>query len=214
MFLAVITFSPLAAQGNNFIGVYGGISTLSADARTVQTGETTQFSTYKPENGPTAVFFGGRHLNNYFSLMGSYGWNRNKVLMNSGAFTTSQSFWEQPRRVTMHTVLGEGLLYFRNLQSRFRPYLSAGFGVTHTGNDATEPPQVRGAAVPPPNRFSDTSLAFRAAVGIDVVIRGGLAFRYSFSETIQSNVTSKQLTPPGERNLANFQNWFGFSYRF
>ena len=40
------------------------------------------------------------------------------------------------------------------------------------------------------------------------------SFRYSFSETITGNPISARLTPPGERNLANFQNLFGFVRRF
>jgi hypothetical protein len=202
------------AQQNNFVGGYGGISTLSADATTTSSGGNTAFSGYKPENGPTLVAFGGRHLNDWFSVMGSYGWNRNAVRMNSGRFTSAQVFWEQSRRVTMHTVIGEGLVYFRPRRSRIRPYLSGGFGVARTENQADGPASLIGPATPPPDSFSSTGPAFRAAVGIDLTIRGGLAFRYSFSETIQGNVTSERLDPPGKRKLANFQNWFGFSYRF
>lgn len=202
------------AQGDNFAGFYTGISTLSADARTISGSGATLFSTYKPENGVTWTGFAGRHMNDWISFMGSYSWNRNSVAMNSGALGESGTFWEQQRRVTLQTIVGEGLLYFRGRTSRLRPYLSAGLGLTHTSNQAVEPVLTIGAAQPPPEKFSAVHPAFRVAVGIDITIRGGLAFRYSFSETIQSNVTSKELDPPGQRNLANFQNWFGFSYRF
>jgi hypothetical protein len=33
--------------------------------------------------------------------------------------------------------------------------------------------------------------------------------RYSFSESVSGNPISAQLSPPGQRNLANFQNLFG-----
>lgn len=207
---AVVAF----AQGDMFIGGFGGISTLSADGTTKSNGSTTAFSAYKPENGPTLVFFAGKHINDWFSLMGSYGWNRNSVVMHSGSFAGAQTYWEQPRQVEMHTVIGDALIYFRNRRSRFRPYLSGGFGFATTNNRQDGAPLIIGAAALPPASFSATSPAFRAAVGIDVTIRGGLAFRYSFSETIQRNVTSSRLDPKGERNLANFQNWFGVSYRF
>jgi hypothetical protein len=212
--LSLFLLPHLAGQGNWFAGAYGGISTLSADGTTQSAGGTTQFSSYKPENGPTAVFFGGRHLNDWVSLMGSYGWNRNSVVMSSGSFAGQQVFWEQPRILTMHTVLGEGLIYFRPLRSRIRPYLSGGFGIVSTTNRADGAATIIGPARLPEPSFQKTGGAFRAAVGIDILLHRGFAVRYSFSETIQSNVTSSRLSPPGRRNLANFQNWFGFSYRF
>jgi hypothetical protein len=52
------------------------------------------------------------------------------------------------------------------------------------------------------------------AVGADWLLKKGWMFRYTFSETIRQNVISKQLAPPGERNLANFQNLFGFVKQF
>jgi hypothetical protein len=48
------------------------------------------------------------------------------------------------------------------------------------------------------------------SVGMDLEIRDGWKFRYMFAETIQLNTLSKRLTPPGERNLAGFRNFFGF----
>jgi hypothetical protein len=41
-----------------------------------------------------------------------------------------------------------------------------------------------------------------------------MSFRYSFSETIGGNPISPRLSPPGERNLANFENLFGVVARF
>jgi hypothetical protein len=51
-------------------------------------------------------------------------------------------------------------------------------------------------------------------VGVDVEIGRGWDFRFTFSETISANEISRQLTPPGPRNLANFQNAFGLVKRF
>ena len=133
--VAVLLFAVTAgmpAQRNNFLGAYGGISTLSADGSTKASGAGVNYSGYKPENGPTAVVFGGRHIIDWVSLMGSYGWNRNQVLMHSGSSITPQAYYEQPRTVTMHTWIGEVLIYFRDRRSRIRPYLSGGFGVTRT----------------------------------------------------------------------------------
>jgi hypothetical protein len=49
----------------------------------------------------------------------------------------------------------------------------------------------------------------RVAVGIDVSLGGQWSARYSFSESLSGNPISAQLSPPGQRNLANFQNLFG-----
>jgi hypothetical protein len=57
--------------------------------------------------------------------------------------------------------------------------------------------------------FASTDPALRVAVGIDLGTADGWRFRYSFSETINRNPVSAQLSPPAQRNLANFQNLFG-----
>ena len=204
----------LSAQYKTFVGAFGGIDTISADARTVANGESTSFSTYKPSNGPTATVFAGRYLGDYVALMGSYSWNRNDIVMNGGSYADSQTFYEQERRMSMHTVVAEGLLYFRSRRSRVRPYLTGGLGLTHSVNRAAGPALIIGGAEPPPESFTKTGPCFRSAVGVDIFIHGGLAFRYSFSETIQGNPVSERLMPEGKRNMANYQNWFGFSYSF
>src|SRR5262249_37734504 len=45
---------PCSAQRRPYIGVMGGVSTLSADARTDLDSNSATTSSYKPENGPTA----------------------------------------------------------------------------------------------------------------------------------------------------------------
>jgi hypothetical protein len=49
---------------------------------------------------------------------------------------------------------------------------------------------------------------------MDIRLASHLDFRYSFSEFIGKNDISKHLSPPAPRRLANFQNLFGFAYRF
>jgi hypothetical protein len=67
----------------------------------------------------------------------------------------------------------------------------------------------RGGPARPPAMFVSTNPALRVAVGIDIDMAAGWRFRYSFSETISRNPVSAQLSPPAQRNLANFQNLFG-----
>ena len=210
--LVLLLAAPLAAQ-SRFVGGYFGISTLSGDARTDVTSAGAKFSSYKPENGATAVAFGGRHLTDFISVMGSYSWNRNAVLLAYGSTAPAQAY-AQPYQATLHTGMGEAMLYFRNRQSRVRPYLSTGMGIAHmvlNGDGAAVTP---GLPVQPSAAITRTGPAFRFAVGIDLMMTKHAAFRYSFSETIQGNAMSEALTPPGQRKLANFQNWFGFAYFF
>lgn len=210
--LAVPPF--LLAQYKTFVGGFGGISTLSADGAFATTENSSAHSQYKPENGPTAMVFAGRHLGDYFSAQVSYGWNRNTVVMSASQFGTAEAAYEQERRNNQHTVIGEGMLYFRDRQSWVRPYLTAGAGVHHLNSQATGEGVRIGNPVLPPAEFSKTGIAFRVAVGVDVFLKGGFALRYSFSETVQGNPMSKQLTPQGTRDLKHFQNLFGVSWNF
>jgi len=197
-----------------FFGGFGGVSTLSADGAFAIRGNTSAHAQYKPENGPAAMGFGGRHLNDYFSVQLSYGWNRNEVLLAATESGEAATAYEQGRRNHQHTVIGEGMLFFRDRKSRVRPYLTAGAGVHRLSSTATGRSVQIGNPDLPPAEFSKTGPAFRVAVGIDVFLPWGFAWRYSFSETIQGNPMSKQLSPPGARNLANFQNLFGFAWHF
>jgi hypothetical protein len=215
--LLVVAFSAatcLHAQDRNFAGVVYGVSTLKADGAFSLEGGVSAQSQYKPENGPTVMFFAGRHLQDYFSVQASYSWNRNSALMSASEFGMTDSAYVQDRSNTQHTVMGEGMLYFRNLQSRVRPYLTAGAGFHHFRSRSKGQPTVIGNPSLPPEEFSETGAAFRVAVGADVFLHRNIAFRYSFSETIQGNPLSKQLVPEGTRKLANFQNLFGFSFQF
>ena len=197
---------------NRFAGVMGGISTLSADAR-IEGAPPDRFSAYKPENGSTVTAFGGRHFHDYFSAQLSYGWNRNSVLLSGASLAPSTSF-DLPMRLTMHSVALEAMAYFRSRTSRVRPYLAVGPGVTYANADATGAARVRGAPTIPANSFDSLRPALRVAVGIDWRLPGRTSLRYSFSETIQGNTLSQALRPEGQRNLANFQNWWGLLWSF
>ena len=115
----------IAAQGSYFAGVLGGISTLSADGRSVTNQTSSDISLYKPENGPTFRVFAGRRLTDYVSVEANYGWNRNSLTLTASQTSKATNvFYEQSRRASQHSVLGELLVYFRNRKSRVRPYLS------------------------------------------------------------------------------------------
>jgi ribosomal protein L34 len=186
-----------------------GVSTLSADA-TAETGSgAARLSQYKPENGLTAMGFAGRHLNDYFSVQGTYGWNANDVGLLSASVGADGQLATRGYRARMDTALGEGMLYFRGRRSTARPYLSAGAGIARLRAEARD-----GQVGVFPDTFSSSGVAFRVAVGIDLRLTGGFYLRYSFAETIQGNGISRQLAPRGGRNLANFQNLFGFTREF
>lgn len=195
--------------GQWFAGAGGGISTLSADGQTRIDSASTAISLYKPENGPSLHTFAGRHLHNYFSLQASYTWNRNAVAITGSRFAAAtESTFQQDFRATTHTAAAEGLLYFRPLPSRVRPYVAGGFGFVHTAATAASVTIAKGPIQLPPASFASTLPMWRTTVGIDIAFTRGFAFRYNFWETISANPISRQLSPPGARGLANFQSIF------
>ena len=212
----VVCLAALApAQRIKYIGAIGGISTLSADGRTVITPQSTAVSLYKPENGAAVNVFGGVHLDDYFSIQGNYVWNANPVRITSTRFADgAETLYDQRRNSNQHAFLGEVLVNFRDRFSGIRPYLSIGAGVVRLSSEEEELLNVRGPAVPVARHFVSTRPAIRSAVGIDLRIAPGWALRYSFAETIRGNAFSKRMDPRGERNLANFQNLFGLVRTF
>ena len=215
LLLASLSSVRLWAEGRTYAGALGGISTLSADHRSEISATSSAISAYKPENGPTFNVFMGRHLNNYLTVQGSYGWNRNDLALGSLSISEAgQNTYEQSRSSSQHAAFADLLLYFRNLRSRVRPYLSVGTGWVHLESTAGQLRTVVGSPQLPPARFVSDTPATRFTVGIDLYAIKGWAFRYSFSETIRSNAISSELVPPGQRGLANFQNFFGFLKQF
>lgn len=209
--LALLVGNVVYAQ-NNFFGAMGGVSDISADAR-VQGSPPQSTSAYKPENGATAVFFAGHHFSDYFSVQGSYGWNRNTVRL-SGSDVASASSFDLPLRAVFHTFAFEAMAYFRPRASHLRPYLSAGPALVVMRANATGPANVTGSPVVPATPINVNKPGLRVAVGIDWELSPHFALRYSFSETVQQNPLSAALTPRGERRLANFQNWWGVLWQF
>lgn len=201
------------AQVTPFAGALGGVATLSADARSLPTSQGLNVSLYKPENGPALNLIAGVHLNQYLSLQANYAWNWNDLTLSSTS-SGSSSFYEEQRRSSQEAFILDFLVYFRRLDSRLRPYLSVGTGVVHFASTQRQLTALRGTPVLPQARFSSTQPAIRAAVGMDVALTCRLTLRYSFGETIRHNDISAQLSPPGERVLANFQNLFGLVVRF
>jgi hypothetical protein len=103
-------------------------------------------------------------------------------------------------------------LYFRARGEAVRPYLSTGVGVVRFESAAVD--GVNGGLVAPAEEIASSHITLRVAVGIDLALGDAWSFRYSFSETLSGNPISPRLMPPGERNLMNFQNLFGFMRRF
>jgi hypothetical protein len=200
--LALVALGRAGAADRFFAGALGGVATLSADAR-FEVPQRAGASGYKPENGPAACILAGRHFNDYLSLQASYVWNQNTVRYHA---LRGDAFYDQRARTSHHLALAEALLYFRRRVSWARPYLAAGTGIAY-GSSRAEPPI--GAIAGAPGNFSEHSPVLHVAVGIDLELRRGWKLRYSFGESIQSNLFSQRLTPPGERNLAGFRNLFG-----
>lgn len=200
----------LAQQGGRlFAGGLVGVSTLSADARsTVATGAA-RASLYKPENGPALNALVGVHASTVFSIQANYIWNRNDLTLFSSAVAADmQGFYEQMRPSAQQALFVDALLYFRARASRVRPYLSAGVG--RVWFDSRMPTRtVENGLAAPVGDIVAARKGLRVAVGIDLRIAPRTSVRYSFSETISGNPVSGRLSPPGERNLANFQNLFG-----
>jgi hypothetical protein len=197
-----------------YAGVLVGVSTLSADAQTSTQPSRAEASQYKPENGPAVDLFLGVHLGRFFTVQANYVWNRNDLTLFSSVTSAEDGrFYEQSRISRQHAGVVDALLYFRAIGSGIRPYLSTGAGLVRFTSESMGT-GVAGGLPSPEGEIASTLVALRVAVGIDLAMGDRWSVRYSFSETISGNPVSARLTPPGERNLANFQNLFGVIRRF
>jgi hypothetical protein len=196
-----------------YAGAIGGIATLSADAGAKRTAQGLSLSSYSPQNGGALNVFAGAHLQNYFSLQLNYIWNRNDLVLNS-ASSGSTAFYQQARSNSQHAGVLDFLIYFRRRSSWVRPYLGTGIGIIHLTSKEERLIGLGGTLDLPTPSFSSTRPVFRSHVGIDLRMARRVDFRYSFSEFIGKNDISKHLFPPAPRRLANFQNLFGFVFRF
>lgn len=208
---------PDAAAQNElrfYAGGLFGVSTLSADGRSIITPVSASVSLYKPENGLAVNAFAGFHLHRYFSVQANYMWNRNDLALVSSLTSPEGSrFYEQPRSSAQHAFVADTLLYFRPLGAGIRPYLSTGLTIMRFTSEPSGVAIENGVS-PPAGRLGSTHIALRSAVGMDLGMTDRWSFRYSFSETIGGNPVSPHLRPAGERRLANFQNLFGIVRRF
>ena len=214
--LLAVTAATASAQEDRrlFAGALAGVSTLSADARTITQGSSAEVSLYKPENGPAVNLFAGYHVARFVSVQANYVWNRNDLRLFSSFVTPGGGgFHEQARDSSQHMFVADMLLYFRRFGSGIRPYLGTGLCLVRFSSP--ESGQTMSThVVAPPGQISETTIALRSHVGIDLKLSRRVSFRYSFSETIGRNPISRHLTPAGERGLANFQNLFGFIANF
>ncbi len=173
------------------------------------------FSSYNPQNGIALNVIFGRDLSEYVSLQADYIYNRNRLTLASGAFSNGVlNSYQEVRGSSQQSVIGDVLVYFRRRQSRLRPYLSVGTGIVHFSSFQQRVDLVAGSPPLPPQRFSSNLIALHVPVGMDVNLRAGWMFRYSFSETLTQNPISDQLSPPGPHSLKSFQNLFGIIRRF
>jgi hypothetical protein len=207
--------SSAPAHAQLYAGVLGGVSSLSGDARSLVTPGSVAFSSYDPGSGGDLAVLFGKHFSDYFSAQASYSWNENKLSLTSGNFApgTQQGF-QETRSSSQQTLLGNVLVYFRARDSRLRPYLSIGTGFMHFASTQESVQQILGSPTLPPRHFSSNRVVLNVPVGMDVNLRKGWAFRYTFSETISTNPINDQLSPPGRHTFKNFQNLFGFIRRF
>ena len=204
------------AQSHNFYFVgLGGISTLSADGRSILSPSMSQISLYKPENGPALNVAAGWDFSRYLSLQGNYIWNANDLTLVSTAFGAAGiSQYQETRSSRESGAILDLLGYMRARGDRVRPYLSCGTGLEHFSSSLQTVELTSGSLPLPPPQFSANHIALRVAVGIDFRIARRWAFRYSFSDTITSNPISRQLDPPGQRGMEGFQNLFGLTWHF
>jgi hypothetical protein len=198
--------APALAQERNFVTGLGGFAILSPAAVT-DFRQTAVTSSYRPEVGPAFNIGAGRHFNDWVSVQGNYIWNRNVVFLTG---TNESGFVEHRNRLNHRQFVFDGLLYFRPLTSRIRPYLSVGTGGVRASRTLEEVTALRQPIAQPEASTSAWYAGIRIAVGIDLIWKNGWGFRYSFSETVSPNLAGRSLIPASGGSLMNFQNLFGF----
>lgn len=213
LLFSLATIAPAFAEITPYVGAIGGIAILSADAGAQRSAGGVSLSSYSPDNGGAVDVFAGAHLQNYFSVQVNYIWNRNQLVLNSSSSGTG-TFYQQARGSSQEAGVLDFLVYFRRRTSWVRPYLGTGAGIVHLTSQEEQLLDSGGTLSLPPHSFSSTRPVFRSHVGIDLRVARKVDFRYSFSEFIGKNDISKHLMPPAPRRLANFQNLFGFVFRF
>ena len=141
---------------------------------------------YDPKVGAALNLAVGYHFNEWVSAQAGYIWNRNRIITTQLA---APVFSQTEAERAQHAISFDGMVYFRPRADRLRPYLSAGPAVVSV--------------------LDQRKLGLRVAVGIDIQLRAGWAFRYSFSEVMTANPFAETLRPAAKGRLMNFQNLFG-----
>jgi hypothetical protein len=201
----LLTTAPLLAQDRNYVTALGGFAAISDDGKN-DFNHGAIASSYRHSNGAALNVGAGRHFSNWISVQGNYIWNRNTIFLSG---INNGGFYEHRNDTSQHAVVLDGLLYFRPLTSRVRPYLSTGVGLVRISRELREVTALRPPILETTPSASAWYAGLRVAVGIDVLWKNGWGLRYSFSETISPNLFSKSLLPPGDRTLMNFQNLWG-----
>ncbi|MBI4910247.1 MAG: outer membrane beta-barrel protein [Acidobacteria bacterium] len=179
----------LPVSGQYFLAGLGGAAAVS-NAAAVQS-QPPAASNYDSKVGPACNVEFGRHLSDWISVQGGYIWNRNRIITSEVAGAV---FRQSIETQSQHAVGADLMGYFRPRSSLLRPYLSVG------------PAWVR--------VLQQNKPGLRVAVGIDIRIGSGFAFRYSFSEMISGNPLALRLRPTVGGKLMNFQNLFGVAKVF
>jgi len=203
------------AQAQWFSGATAGIATLTGDSATSINAARTGISLYQPANGPALQVFAGKHVREYFSFQAAYSFNRNNYnLTTLDQTASSENSFTQSRRLRQDALGVDGLIYFRPRSSRVRPYVSGGLGWIHLSSSLRETQISKGNPTLPANTFSSNKPYWRTAVGMDIRLKPGWQFRYTFWETVSSNTLSSQLRPQGKSLFLNFLNQFGIVHEF
>jgi hypothetical protein len=187
------------AQPAWYAAVLGGIATLSGDTRTPASGPIA-VAFYEPNNGAAWNLAAGRHLSDWFSVQGNYIGNRNRL---QWTYFGDNLRIITPYRTAQHAGVADLLLYFRERRNWIRPYLSAGIGAAHTRADLR---------IPQLGKETSVEVLMRVAVGVDVLLKRNLRFRYSFSESLSGNPFAGPV--PAKKAFMNFQNLFGAVWYF
>jgi outer membrane protein W len=192
-------------ERKNFVSALAGMAILSGDAQT-DFSAIPRASSYAARNGTSLNLAAGRHFNNWVSVQGNYLWNRNQVTLNG---SSGNAFYSATNASSQHKIVVDGMLYFRPITSRVRPYLSTGVGPVRISRTQTALSTSNPAPALPTASASVWRPGLRVAVGVDLLLPSGWGFRYSFSETLTKNLFSESLLPPAPNNLMNFHHLWG-----
>jgi outer membrane protein W len=210
--LLVLASPSFASDVVAFAGGMGVINAISADATSVTISQGIAASQYKPQIGPGLQLFAGAHFNNWISAQATWVW-READFSIIGTSSAPGQFFVERRSSSQSGAVIDGMMYFRPITSRIRPYLGVGLGFVRFESQRRSVVEQGSAAVLPSSRFSSIRPVLDVPVGIDLFLTKHVAFRYSFSETLRHNDIDDQLRPKGSSALLDFQNMFGIMFQ-